>query len=63
MKKLVLLVFLGATIIAAPSCSQKSGCPATQSLLPKTNKKGDIIASGGHKSELFPKSMKKKMGH
>jgi hypothetical protein len=62
MKKFVFLLFIAAVAATTSSCSQKSGCPSTASLAPKTNKKGQFMSSG-HKSDLFPKSMRKKMGH
>jgi hypothetical protein len=56
------LFFLFAVSLTAPACSKKSGCPATESLKPKTNKKGELKSSKkGGQSGLFPKKMKKKM--
>jgi len=57
----IFLFFLFAISITAPACSQKSGCPATESLKPKTNRKGEIKASKKSQSGLFPGKMKKKM--
>ncbi|MCA0235890.1 MAG: hypothetical protein LCH81_05870 [Bacteroidetes bacterium] len=54
--------FLFAVSVTAPACSKKSGCPATESLKPKTNKKGELKTNKkGSQSGLFPKKMKKKM--
>jgi hypothetical protein len=45
-----------------PACSNKSGCPAQESLKPKVNRKGEIVASRNkHQEGLFPKKMKKRM--
>jgi hypothetical protein len=56
------LFFLFAVSLTAPACSKKSGCPATESLKPKTNKKGELKQSKKSSSSgLFPKKMKKKM--
>ena len=52
-------LFTVATVNTA--CSQKSGCPATESLQPKTNRKGDLKASKKKDDGLFPKKMSKKM--
>jgi hypothetical protein len=52
----VLLLSLGA-------CSQKSGCPAEESLKPKLNKQGELSKRHNKRQEgLFPKHMRKKMG-
>jgi hypothetical protein len=46
----------------ASACSNKSGCPAQESLKPKVNKKGEIVSSHNrHQEGLFPKKMKKRM--
>lgn len=56
---LILLLFV---ILMAPACSNKSGCPAQESLKPKVNRKGEIVASRNrHQEGLFPKKMKKRM--
>jgi len=55
------VLFLFALSLTAPACSQKSGCPANESLQAKTNKKGDLKKSRGGKSGLFPKKMAKRM--
>lgn len=55
---LLLLLFVA---LAAPACSAKTGCEATESLQPKTNRKGEIKKSGRSQSGLFPKKMSKKM--
>ena len=39
--RFLLLFLLLAVVAAAPACSQKSGCPANESLR-YTNKKGEI---------------------
>jgi hypothetical protein len=52
---------MGALFIL-PACSNKSGCPAQESLKPKVNRKGEIVASRNkHQEGLFPKKMKKRM--
>ncbi len=53
--------FFCAFALAAPACSQKSGCPANESLRAPINKKGEIKKTKRSKSGLFPKSMTKKM--
>lgn len=58
----VLLCFLFAVAATAPACSQKSGCPANESLRAPVDKKGNIKKSkGGSNSGLFPKDMQKRM--
>ncbi|MCB9344861.1 MAG: hypothetical protein H6576_14240 [Lewinellaceae bacterium] len=54
------IILLIASTATTPSCSKKSGCPATDSLKPKTNKDGTYKKSKGS-SELFSKKMRKKM--
>jgi len=54
-------VFLLSLASGVTACSQKSGCPATESLQPKTNRKGDLKASKKKDDGLFPKKMSKKM--
>jgi len=57
-----LLLFCGAVLLSTTSCSQKSGCPAQESLKPKVNRKGEIISTRNkHQQGLFPKKMRKKM--
>jgi len=46
--------------VAAPACSKKAGCEATESLKPKMNKKGEF-KKGKASQGLFPKKMAKKM--
>ncbi len=55
------LLLLCAITLVAPACSQKSGCPANESLQAKTNKKGDLKKSRKGSSGLFPKKMAKRM--
>ncbi len=57
---LLLSLFLFGAL-AGSACSQKSGCPATESLQPKTNRKGEIKTSKKAKDGLFSKKMSKKM--
>ena len=47
--------------VLAPACRTKSGCQATASLRAPVDKKGNIKASKGAKSGLFPKDMQKRM--
>jgi hypothetical protein len=57
-----LFLLMGGIATIAPACSQKSGCPANESLKPQTNKKGQFKSSKkGKQSGLFPKKMSKKM--
>ncbi|MBP7821910.1 MAG: hypothetical protein KA010_03225 [Saprospiraceae bacterium] len=56
------IIFALATIAlvgTTSSCSQKSGCPAQDAHV-KPNKKGEYATKRG-KSNLFPKTMRKKM--
>lgn len=55
------LLILFALGLSAPACSQKSGCPANESLRAPIGKKGEIRSSRSGKSSLFPKKMTKKM--
>ncbi len=57
---LLFFLCLFALAAIAPSCSKKSGCPANESLKPKTNKKGEFKRSKSQ-SGLFPKKVKKRM--
>ncbi|MBK8558194.1 MAG: hypothetical protein IPL65_21760 [Lewinellaceae bacterium] len=59
--KFFLLLFSLLLLASAPACSRKSGCPATESLQPKVTKRGELKKSGGSKTDLFPKKMRKKM--
>ena len=54
------ICLLFTVALLAPACSKKSGCPATESLKPKTDRKGNFKKSGS-KTDLFPKKMRKKM--
>ena len=55
------LFLLFSIAMLAPACSKKSGCPATETLKPKMDKKGGFKKSSGSSSGLFPKKMRKKM--
>lgn len=55
----LLLLFVAS--FGAPACKSKYGCEATESLQPKTNRKGEIKKSGKSQSGLFPSKMSKKM--
>lgn len=55
---LILFALLGA--IPVSSCNRGVGCPATESLRAKPNKKGEYSSKKGS-SQLFPKDMRKKM--
>jgi len=60
--KYVPFILAITAIFLAPGCHRKSGCPATENLRPKTNRKGEFKHSKS-KSGLFPKKMKKRMRH
>jgi hypothetical protein len=55
------LLFFFALVVLTPACNKKSGCPATESLKPKTDRKGNFKKSKGSSSDLFPKKMRKKL--
>jgi hypothetical protein len=55
------LLLLFSIVALAPACSKKSGCPATESLKPRMDKKGGFKKSKGSSSDLFPKKVRKKM--
>ena len=63
MKKYLFLFLLTAfSVLMAASwtgCSKKTGCPMTESVGAKTNKKGEFSSKRGN-SNLFPKDMRKK---
>jgi len=65
MKKYRMLLLLTACLftfsLLAPACSQKTGCPANESLQAPVGKNGEIKKSKGSKSGLFPKKMSKRM--
>lgn len=65
MKKYRVFLFFSVLLFSAalltPACSQKSGCPANESLRPPVNKKGEIKSKGRGQSGLFPKKMSKRM--
>lgn len=62
MRRYTVLLFALFAFLAAPSCSPKSGCEATESLKPKTNKKGGFVKSKSKAEQgLFSKKMQKKM--
>jgi hypothetical protein len=66
MKKLsgfCFLLFTFLLLATAPACKAKYGCEAQESLRPKVNKKGELKSSKRKKSDLFPKSVSKKMKH
>lgn len=58
----ILPFFLLLSLVTTSSCHRKSGCPASENLRPKTNRKGEFKHSKS-KSGLFPKKMKKRMRH
>lgn len=57
----IVLTLLPFVAVVAPSCSTKSGCPATESLKAPVNKTGEIKKKKGGSSGLFPKKMQKKV--
>ncbi|MBN8681401.1 MAG: hypothetical protein J0L99_02055 [Chitinophagales bacterium] len=54
------LLFVATLSLVTPACKTKSGCPANESLKPKTTKSGSF-KKGKSQSGLFPKKMQKKM--
>ncbi|MCB0640747.1 MAG: hypothetical protein KDC44_03870 [Phaeodactylibacter sp.] len=54
-----LLLLLAFLVVASPACSPKYGCPSTESVHVKPNRKGNLPSKGGN-SGLFPKDVKKK---
>lgn len=54
-----LCVCLALMGLSTSACSRKTGCPAAENATVKVNRKGRLPSSGG-KSQLFPKSMRKK---
>lgn len=63
MKKYSIIAFglLFFVALLAPACSTKSGCPATESLKPAVNRKGELKSKKHKHTDLFPKKMQKKM--
>jgi len=61
LKYLPFFLAIGA-IFLVPGCQRKSGCPSTENLRPKTNRKGEFKRSKS-KSGLFPKKMNKRIRH
>lgn len=57
----IVLGLLFFTTLLAPACGPKSGCPATESLKPDVNRKGEIKTKRRSQKGLFPKKMSKKM--
>ncbi len=47
-------------LVTLPSCGRKSGCPSTENLRPKTNRKGEFKRSKS-KSGLFDKKMNRRI--
>ncbi len=60
MHRILFILFALLLAVAAPACSKKAGCEATESLKPKMNKKGEF-KKGKASQGLFPKKMAKKM--
>lgn len=65
-RSLMLLLFLGLLSASVhTSCSRKSGCPATESLMPKsatkTKKNGEVKSKKRPEAGLFPSSVNKKL--
>ena len=62
MKKIKLLLLCSSLLLVLPfvsSCSKKTGCPVNETVGKTTNRKGELSTKRG-KSNLFPKSMRKK---
>jgi hypothetical protein len=57
-----LFLLCSIALMSTSACSQKSGCPAQESLKPKVNRKGEIVATRNkHQQGLFPKKMQRRM--
>jgi hypothetical protein len=63
MRKMIFLILMGVCLAGTISCSKKSGCPAAESLAPQKNKSGEFVSKSGHKSQLFPSKIQKKLKH
>lgn len=59
MKKIICF-FVVVCLIASACGSNKSGCPANESLKPKTTRKGEFKRTKSQ-SGLFPKNVRKKL--
>jgi hypothetical protein len=51
---------LGLVVSTQSSCKTKEGCPINEEAHVKPDRKGNL-PSGGGRSQLFPKNMRKKM--
>lgn len=60
MKKLILSLCCIASLLLV-QCAPKVGCPASENLSAKMDKKGNLPTKGG-KTQLFDKNMRKSMG-
>jgi hypothetical protein len=58
---LFLVLLAGFFVFTGAACSRKSGCPANESVHSRPGKNGEL-STKRNSSELFPKSMRKKMG-
>ncbi len=54
----IFLLFLSMTVTTGTSCNRGYGCPSTENLGAKTNRKGQLSSKKGQ-SNLFPKKMRK----
>lgn len=59
---LIITALLSSSTIIFTACSQKSGCPAYDSLKAPVNRKGELSTKGG-RSSLFPKDAQKRKKH
>lgn len=58
-KILIISLLCSLSNVTFSACSQKSGCPAYDSLRAPVNRKGELSTKGG-KSNLFPKDAQKR---
>lgn len=56
---LIIMLLATVTNITFTACSQKSGCPAYDSLKAPVNRKGELSTRGGN-SSLLPKNAQKR---
>lgn len=57
---LLLIGLLSFFVMTGTACAPKTGCPINENATVKTNRKGELSKKSG-RSQLFPKTMRKKM--